>query len=98
MDDEIAALIADAVHHATIAVEEAAAAFNALAKAAGIAVNEVAKQLAAVTSVLFGTPDLRPVATGRQWYLLNHGSPKVRKKWKHALQRKLRIAEKRYHE
>ncbi len=87
--------LAMAVHHAAIAVEEAAAAFTALGKAAGIAIDIGAKYIAEVSAALFGTQDLRPVATSRQWYLLNHGSPKVRKKWRNALRRKLRIAEKR---
>lgn len=28
------------------------------------------------------------VATPRQWHLMNHGRPRVRKKWRHALERK----------
>lgn len=38
---------------------------------------------------------LRGHATDRQWYLMNHGSWKIRKKWRNALHRKVRTANKR---
>lgn len=38
---------------------------------------------------------LRPIATDRQWHLLLRGSPRVRKKWLNALERKLQIRAKR---
>lgn len=38
---------------------------------------------------------IRGHATYRQWYLMNHGSWKTRKKWWNALHRKVRTANKR---
>lgn len=41
------------------------------------------------------TGQLLAVASDRQRWLLLHGRPKVRKKWRNALRRKIRIAEKK---
>ncbi len=64
-------------------------------------VNEVITPMAdALKQIWDSTPDwmkelppddaawLELVATPRQWHLMNHGRPRVRKKWRHALERK----------
>ena len=93
--ENVEALIAEAVQHATVAIEELTAALTALAKAAVSIATEV---LIDAVPFFFEERELRAVATDRQWHLMNHGSPKVRKKWRNALRRKARIAEKRHHE
>ncbi len=93
--ENVEALIAEAVQHATVAIKELTATITALAKAAVSIATEV---LIDAVPFFFEERELRAVATDRQWHLMNHGSPKVRKKWRNALRRKARIAEKRHHE
>lgn len=65
-----------------------------MAEAAATTAEAISNAFSALGSFMLDE-HLRGYATDRQWHLLNHGSPKTRKKWRNALLRKARIAEKR---
>ena len=90
--------VAKAAHHAAVSITEMCSAITYLATAATIVVTRSVETLSASLEDFSDFMNLRLYATDRQWHLMNHGSPKVRKKWRNALRRKARIAEKRYHE
>ena len=95
ISDAAAQAISEAAHHATAAIEEICAAFAKVAEAASITARQLAASFDGIAAVLQESVELRAVATDRQWHLMNYGSPKVWKKWRNALRRKARIAEKR---
>lgn len=64
------------------------------AKAAAATAEAVSKAFSVFGSFMIDE-SLRRYATDRQWYLMNHGSPRIRKKWRNALLRKARIEGKR---
>lgn len=65
-----------------------------IAEAAATATEAISSAFSAFGSFMLDE-HLIKYATDRQWHLLNHGSPKVRKKWENALLCRARIAEKR---
>ncbi len=95
MESELSTALAEAVSHATVAIEEMAAAWVSAARAAALTVEAVGKAFSQIVPALAEARQLQAVATPRQWYLMNYGSPRVRKKWRNALRRKARIAGKR---
>lgn len=64
------------------------------AKAAAVTAEAVSKAFSVFGSFMIDE-SLRRYATDRQWHLMNHGSPRVRKKWRNALLRKASIEGKR---
>jgi len=64
------------------------------AKAATVTAEAVSKAFSVFGSFMIDE-SLRRYATDRQWHLMNHGSPRVRKKWRNALLRKASIEGKR---
>ncbi len=88
--------------HMALAAEAASRAVSSLGEALGHfarAANEVIGGYAQIVGPFLAQwqedRELREVATPRQWRLYQNGSPKVSKKWRNALRRKKRIAEKR---
>lgn len=90
MESELNRLIWDAEH----SLDSLCEALVKIAEAATTATEAITNAFSALGCFALGDT-LRRYATPRQWYLLNHGSPKVRKKWKNALLRKARVAGKR---
>lgn len=98
-DEELNAHIEKGAAHAKFSIEEFSMAICEFGKAAGICVNRIAELFNEILGSQnphgIGEADLYSVATPRQWFLYNHGSPKVRKKWENALRKKVRLSRKR---
>ena len=69
-------------------------ALTKMAEAAATTAEAIGKAFSCFGSFMLDE-HLRGYATDRQWYLMNHGRPRIRKKWRNALLRRARIEGKR---
>lgn len=65
------------------------------ADAITIIVKRIGSMYSLIVECYLEQQQLKAVATPRQWHLYQNGSPRVHKKWRNALRRRARIAEKR---
>lgn len=69
-------------------------ALTKIGESASVAAEAISKAFSAIAAFAV-TESLKNYATDRQWHLLCHGSPRVRKKWQNALIRRMRLQQKR---
>jgi hypothetical protein len=93
-EEELSARIEKGMAHITSAFEEFGMAVCEFARAAEIFIGPLVESLNLCADGIEKI-EILSVATPRQRYLCDHGSPRVRKKWKNALRRKARISRKR---
>jgi len=95
MSDQLSTALRLANESLTLAIGNFGTTLRHYAEAAAITVNRVGTMLGSIMEAYRDEQRIKAVATPRQWYLYQNGSPKVSKKWRNALLRKARIAEKR---
>lgn len=96
MNDQFSTALSLANENLALAMNNLGTAFQHYAEAAVIIINRVGTMLGSILEAYREDERrIKAVATPRQWYLYQNRSPKVRKKWRNALLRKARIAEKR---
>ena len=95
MSDQLSTALRLANESLTLAMGSLGTALQHYAEAAAITAIRVGTMLGSIVEAYRVEQRIKAVATPRQWYLYQNGSPKVSKKWRNALLRKARIAEKR---
>ena len=95
MNDQISTALKLANESLTIAIGNFGTSIRHYADAAALTLIRVGTILGSFIDAYRDEQRIKAVATPRQWHLYKNGSPRVSKKWRNALLRKARIAEKR---
>lgn len=95
MNDQLNKALEAARESVVLACGNLGEAFQRYAEAAAITTYRIGAIFGSFIEQQMLERRIKTVATPRQWHLYRYGPPKVSKKWRNALLRKVRIAEKR---